>query len=508
MNKTAVNPWLIAPLVALAAFMEVLDISIANVSLQHIAGSLGASPDEATWVLTAYLVTNAIALPVSGWLSEYFGRTRFFMGCIAGFTLSSLACGLAPSLTWLIIFRTIQGLTGGALQPVSQAILADSFPIHQRAMAFSIYGIAVVAAPAIGPTLGGWITDQYSWHWIFLINVPIGMILISLIQRFVPLDAPPENRKKVDYFGFSLIAIGLGCLQWVLDRGQHDDWFDSYQIIFLTLCVIVALIWYVLRAKNHRDPIVDIRLFSYRNYALTNLFMFVLGFVLLGSTAMLPLFMQTLLGYTAMDAGLVISPGGIAIMIMMPIVGKLASSYDPRWLISFGLGFTGIALWHLGQINLEVTHVQLAELRVWQTLGLAFLFIPITTMAYVGLPDNANNQTSAMLALMRNLGGGVGIALLVTLLERLGQSNRSILSAHTSSLDLIWQHKLAALTQLVGNPQTALALLDQQLTQQAKLLAFMDGFRWLAVLFFILMPLVWFLKPLPPEAFQKNISAH
>jgi len=504
MNKPAVNPWLIAPLVALAAFMEVLDISIANVSLQHIAGSLGAGPDEATWILTAYLVTNAIALPVSGWLSEYFGRTRFFIACIAGFTISSLACGLAPTLEWLIVFRAIQGLAGGALQPVSQAILADSFPMNQRAMAFSVYGIAVVAAPAIGPTLGGWITDQYSWHWIFLINVPIGIILIALIKRFVPLDSAPRTTKKVDYFGFSLIAIGLGSLQWVLDRGQHADWFDSNAIILLSITVASALLWYIFRALKHPDPIVNIHLFSSRNYALTNLFMFVLGFVLLGSTAMLPLFMQTILGYTAMDAGLVISPGGIAIMIMMPIVGKLASKYDPRWLITFGLVMTGVALWHLGEVNLEISQTQLAELRVWQTLGLAFLFIPITTMAYVGVPDGSNNQVSAMLALMRNLGGSVGIALLVTLLERLGQTNKTFLVAHTSMVNPEWQQKLTHVTQIFGDQTHALAYLNQMLTQQAQLLAYMDGFRVLALMFFILTPLVWLLKPLPEEAFSRK----
>tara|TARA_R100001440_G_scaffold64237_5_gene84740 strand:+ start:16093 stop:17643 length:1551 start_codon:yes stop_codon:yes gene_type:complete len=499
-GKRAINPWLIAPMVALAAFMEVLDISIANVSLQHIAGSLGAGPEESTWVLTAYLVTNAIALPIAGWLSEYFGRTRFFIACIAGFTLASLACGLAPNLEVLILFRAIQGLAGGALQPVSQAILADAFPPAKRAMAFAMYGIAVVAAPAIGPTLGGWITDQFSWHWIFLINVPVGIVLITLIRTYVPDEKPNHDGGKVDYLGFGLIAVGIGSLQWMLDRGQNEDWWDSLEIQLLTIVVVVALLTYIVRSFDQKNPVVDLRLFRYRNYAISNLLMFILGFVLLGSTALLPLFMQTLMGYTALDAGLVISPGGFAIMAMMPIVGKLAGRVDLRYLITFGLLCAGSALWYMGSFTLQVDQYTMAMVRAWQTLGIAFLFIPITSMAYVGLPPSANNQAASMLAFMRNLGGGVGISVLVTLISRLGAHHRVPLVGNTQPGDPEWEQRVSGMSQMLGSQDQALALLNRTVEGQAQLLAYIDSFHFMGLLFIAMIPLVLFLKPGNPEA--------
>lgn len=501
-GRKPINPWFIAPLVALAAFMEVLDMSIANVSLRHIAGSLAASPEEATWVLTSYLVTNAIALPVAGWMSEYFGRTRFYIACIIGFSLASLACGLATSLNALIFFRALQGLAGGALQPVSQAILADAFPLAKRAMAFSIYGIAVVAAPAIGPTLGGWITDQYAWHWIFLINVPVGIVLIFLILRFLPLDKAPDVRAPVDYLGFGLIALGLGLLQWILDRGQHYDWFASELIVVTSAIVVIALYTYILRALKQSSPIVKFDLYRNRNYAIANLMMFVLGFVLLGSTAMLPLFMQSLMGYTALDAGLVMTPGGLIIMALMPVVGKLAGRLDPRVMITFGLVCSASALWHLSGVTLEFAHNQLAHARMWQAAGLAFLFIPINMMAYATLSPDSNNQASSMLALMRNLGGGVGISVLVTLLERFSQRNQVTLIAHTSPVDPEWQERLLQLTHQLGDSQAALAVLDGRLWQQAQLLAYSEGFQLMALMFFLLVPLVWWLNPFPRPPVQ------
>ncbi|MCP5161933.1 MAG: DHA2 family efflux MFS transporter permease subunit [Hahellaceae bacterium] len=506
--RTAINPWLIAPLVALAAFMEVLDIAIANVSLRHIAGSLAASPEEATWILTAYLVTNAIALPVAGWMSEYFGRTRFFMACIFGFTVASMACGMATSLEMLIVFRALQGLAGGALQPVSQAILADAFPLEKRAMAFSVYGIAVVAAPAIGPTLGGWITDEYSWHWIFLINVPIGILLMVLIRRYVPDEPPKLERGRVDYFAFGLIALGLGSLQWVLDRGQHEDWFDSYEIILLSWVVVIALGMYIYRSLNQSAPIVDLKLYRSRNYAIGNVMMFILGVVLFGSTAMLPLFMQSLMDYTATDAGLVLSPGGLAIMFMMPVVGKLASHFDARALITVGLLVTAAALWNMGNLSLDASHETFTYARIWQMVGMSFLFIPINMLAYVGLPPTSNNQASSMLSLMRNLGGGVGISLLITFLARFGENNRAFLASNTSLVDPEWQAKLSEMTKIVGDPQRAMAILDHRLLQQAELLAYLEGFRILAFLFLILVPMVWWLKPFALHAEQNALPAH
>lgn len=503
--KRAINPWLIAPMVALAAFMEVLDMSIANVSLQNIAGSLAAGPDEATWVLTSYLVTNAIALPIAGWMSDYFGRTRFFIVCVAGFSLASLACGLAPSLGALIAFRAIQGLAGGALQPVSQAILADAFPPDKRPMAFAMYGIAVVAAPAIGPTLGGWITDSFTWHWIFLINVPVGLVLMYLILTFVPDEPANHDGSPVDYFGFFLIAVGLGSLQWVLDRGQTDDWWSSTEIRVLTGVVVVALLTYIVRSFDQKNPIVDLRLFRNKNYAVSNLLMFILGFVLLGSTAMLPLFMQSLLHYTALDAGLVISPGGFAVMALMPVVGQLTGRVDLRLMISLGLVLGGTALWHMGSFNLEVDQWTLGAVRAWQTSGIAFLFIPISALAYVGLPMSANNQASAMLAFMRNLGGGVGISLLVTLLTRLSAHHQVPLAAHTSPGDPQWQAYLMHLEQLLGQKMPALALAAERLHSQAQLLAYLDGFHIMGAMFFLMIPVVWLLKPGDAEA---AVGAH
>ncbi|WP_369601375.1 DHA2 family efflux MFS transporter permease subunit [Hahella sp. SMD15-11] len=506
---TRTNPWFIAPLVALAAFMEVLDISIANVSLQHIAGNLGASPEESTWILTAYLITNAIALPVSGWMSEYFGRTRFFNACILGFTVASLACGTATSLEALILFRTIQGLTGGALQPVSQAILADVFPPSKHGMAFAIYGIAVVAAPAIGPTLGGWITDTYSWHWIFLINVPVGLVLLMLLKRYLPADDAPEahTRKPVDYIGFGLIATGLGALQWVLDRGQTEDWFNSDVIVGMTLLCIVATGYYIARALDQEAPIIDLSLFRYRNYALANLVMFILGAVLMGSTAMLPLFMQMLLGYTALDAGLVLSPGGLAIMVMMPVVGRLSSKLDLRALITAGLLCSAAALWTLGNLTLSISHEQLVWLRVWQAAGLAFLFIPTTTIGFSGLPPGATNQASAMMAFMRNLGGAVGIAVLVTFLTRITDMDRVIFVAHSDPASPRWQLYYQHLLELTGSPERALRLADLRWTAQGQLDAFSTGFRGLALLFLALIPAIWRVRRLPPAA-QGPAGAH
>src|ERR1700674_2961131 len=333
--RPAVNPWIIAMAVTLATFMEVLDTSIANVSLPHIAGSLSAGTDESTWVLTSYLVSNAIVLPLSGWISSIIGRKRFYMSCVAIFTLSSLLCGLAPNLGMLIFFRILQGAGGGGLQPSEQAILADTFPPAKRGMAFAVYGLAVVLAPAIGPTLGGWITDNFTWRWIFLLNIPVGILSLMLTSRLI--QAPPHMKRKklsetrIDYIGLGLVALVLGTLQVVLYKGQRDDWFESHFILALTVISAVSLIFVVFWEWNHKDPIIDLHLFRERTFAAANFLMFMLGFALLRSTLLLPLFMQTLLGYTAERSGMALSPLGFAIMVMMPIVGFLLSRYSPRY---------------------------------------------------------------------------------------------------------------------------------------------------------------------------------
>ena len=500
------SPWAIAPVVALAAFMEVLDISIANVALQHIAGSLSASQDESTWVLTSYLVTNAIVLPISGWLSEVFGRKRLFTACIIGFTLTSLLCGLAPSLLLLVVFRAMQGFAGGGLQPVSQAILADSFPPEKRGMAFAFYGLAVVFAPAIGPTLGGWITDQASWRWVFLINVPVGVLLLTLVAAMVH-DAPDAEAKRkqrlargvhVDYIGFGLLALGLGGLQVVLDKGERDDWFSSHFILVLSILVTLALVAFVVRELRAEEPIVDLRLLKNRNFAVANILMFILGFVLLGSTQLIPQFVQTSLGYSATQAGLVLSPGGLALVFFMPIMGKLVTRVDARWLIMFGLCLSGVSLLYMTHFDLQVDYTTIALARLFQALGLAFLFIPINTAAYVGIPREKTNMGTALVNLSRNLGGSIGISLVQTLFARRMQFHQSVLTERITDFSTSSSSLLASLTahfqdlpgRAVDAAQQAQAAFYGLVQQQAVMLSFIDSFKFMALVFLGAVPVV------------------
>ncbi|MBS63763.1 DHA2 family efflux MFS transporter permease subunit [Salinisphaera sp.] len=503
------NRWLIAAVVGLAAFMEVLDISIANVSLSHIAGSLSASQEEATWVLTSYLVANAIVLPVSGWFSQVLGRKRFFVVSIVLFSVASLLCGMAPSLGWLIVFRILQGLGGGGLQPVSQAILADSFPPRQRGMAFAIYGVAVVFAPAIGPALGGYITDHASWHWIFLLNVPVGIVLLILAGALVKDSAAYEAARRakladgfrIDYVGFALLALGLGCLQVMLDKGQQNDWFDSHFIlangIIAALCLGALICW----EPFQKHPIMDLRLFRFSNFAFANLLMFMLGFVLLGSTLLIPQFVQSALGYTSTLAGLVISPGGFAIVLMMPVVGFLSNKIEARWLIAFGLVVVSASMFHLASFNLDVSFDQLVVARVFQTVGLAFLFIPITSVAYIGVPADKTDQVSALINLARNIGGSVGISLVTTWLARRSQYHQNVLVENVTPYHDQYRETLASLTahfqqmgaSLEAARGQALASIYQLVGEQAQMLAFIDDFWLLGVILAALVPLVFFL---------------
>src|SRR5579862_4321277 len=379
------NRWAIALTVTLATFMEVLDTSIANVALPHIAGGLGASQDEATWVLTSYLVSNAIILPASAYLTSFMGRKRFYMICVVLFGISSALCGLAPSLGLLIFFRVLQGAGGGGLAPSEQAILADTFPPEKRGQAFALYGLAVVCAPAIGPTLGGWITDNFDWRWCFFINIPVAIVSLFLTSRIV--EDPPhivEEVKRVqsqglnlDYFGFALLALGFGSLEFVMDKGQEDDWFGSRVITtFIVVCVLsllVLIVWELFQIRRRHRPILDLTMFRNRNFAVAFVLMFVLGFVLFGTTVMIPQFVQSLLGYTAEQAGLVISPGGLMVMAMMPIVGFLVSRIDPRWMIVYGFAICSAALFTMLNLNLGVSYGYVAMLRVFQAAGLAFL---------------------------------------------------------------------------------------------------------------------------------------
>ena len=506
----AVNPWIIALAVTLATFMEVLDTSIANVALPHIAGSLSAGQDESTWVLTSYLVSNAIVLPLSGWLSSIVGRKHFYMGCVALFTVSSFLCGFAPNLPMLIVFRILQGAGGGGLQPSEQAILADTFPPAKRGMAFAVYGIAVVMAPAIGPTLGGWITDNFSWRWIFFVNIPVGILSLVLTSRLIQ-DPPYFKRRKlretqIDYIGLGLVALGLGTLQVVLDKGQREDWFESNFIVVLTAISVASLVWVIIWEWYHKDPIIDLHLFRERTFAAANFLMFMLGFALLGSTLLLPLFMQTLLGYTAERSGMALSPGGFAIMLAMPLVGFLLSRYSPRYLLMFGLALLSLSLFHMTTFDLDVDFKTLMLARVYQAIGMAFLFVPINTAAYAFLPREKNNAASGLMNLARNIGGSVGISFVTTMLARRAQFHQVRLSENLSAANPSFRSALQGLTNtysaggagtgsgLGTASQHAYAMLQANIIRQSTMLAYIDNFWILAVIIGCLLPFVFLIK--------------
>jgi len=515
------NPWIIALTVTLATFMEVLDSSIANVALPHIAGSLAASQDESTWVLTSYLVSNAIVLPISAWLASTFGRKRFYMTCVAIFTVSSFLCGLAPSLGVLILFRILQGFGGGGLAPSEQAILADTFPSSMRGLAFSVYGMAVVVAPAIGPTLGGWITDNYSWRWIFYINIPVGLLSLFLTSRLV--EDPPylaEEREKrgvlrVDYVGLGLIALAVGCLQLVLDKGQEADWFAAPYITVALTVAAVALVCWIVWEWRHPQPIVDIKLFKNRNFATAMFFTFVLGIVLYGTTVVIPQFLQSLMGYSAVKAGEAMSGGGLMMMVMMPVAGILVSKVDARFMIATGFAMTALALHHMStHLNLEIGFGTAAMLRVYQTLGLAFIFIPSNTLAYVGIPRFKNNQVSGINAFIRNIGGSIGISLISTFLTRLEQRHQTFMvaNAHAGNpkFDAMIHGLTGALSAAGVNPTTATEQAYRRvyltIQAQAATLAYVDIASYLTVLVAGLIPFVALMRR-PPRAAASSESA-
>jgi DHA2 family multidrug resistance protein len=506
--RPAINPWIIAITVTLATFMEVLDTSIANVALPHIAGSLSAGQDESTWVLTSYLVSNAIVLPLSGWLSSIVGRKNFYMGCVALFTISSFLCGLAPNLTTLIIFRVLQGAGGGGLQPSEQAILADTFPPAKRGMAFAVYGMAVVTAPAIGPTLGGWITDNFTWRWIFFINIPVGIISILLTTRLIQ-DPPYLKRRKlaetkIDYIGLGFVALGLGTLQVVLDKGQRDDWFESHFIVAMSVIAAASLIFVFFWEWRHKDPIIDLHLFKDRTFGISNLLMFMLGFALLGSTLLLPLFSQTMLGYTAQEAGLSLMPGGFVIILLLPLVGFLLSRYSPRWLLLFGLCILSASLFHMTNFDLDIDFRTVAVARMIQAAGMAFLFVPINTAAYAFLPRDKNNAASGLMNLARNIGGSVGISVVTTMLDRRAQVHLNYLSARLSSSNQALQARIKGLTQMVqshgGGPSSPVtwALIQSAVGRQATMLAYVDCFWLLGVAILLMIPMVFLIKKSKP----------
>jgi DHA2 family multidrug resistance protein len=497
------NPWAIALTVTLATFMEVLDTSIANVSLPHIAGSLSASQDESTWVLTSYLVSNAIVLPVSGWFATKFGRKRFYMTCVILFTVSSLLCGLAPNLGLLIFFRVLQGVGGGGLAPSEQAILADTFAPQKRATAFAVYAMAVVLAPAIGPTLGGFITDHYSWRWVFLINVPVGIVSLFLSSRM--LQDPPylvEAKKRaggLDYIGLGLIAVGLGALELVLDKGQEDDWFHSSTITTFAVIAAVALICFIIWEWRQEHPVVEVRLFKSRNFAVTNLMMLVLGLTLYGSTVLLPQYLQVWMGYSALDAGMVLSPGALVFVALMPIIGPLVSKVGPRALIAVGFTILAGALYYTSRtLHPGIDFSTATWMRIYLTTGLAFLFVPVNTLAYAGVPLSKNNSVSGIMNLSRNMGGDIGIAVVTTLIARRAQMHQERIVSHFVPGAQAFAAKLSGIAHAleragmssVQATKQAYAVVYRQLLQQAQTLAYLDTLLVFACLAALMVPLV------------------
>jgi DHA2 family multidrug resistance protein len=500
------NPWLIAVIVSIATFMLVLDTSIANVALLQIGGSLAASQEESTWIITTYLVANAIIVPVSGWLASVIGRKRFYMICVAGFTLASLLCGLAWSINSLIVFRVLQGLSGGGMAPSEQAILADTFRPDQRAQAFALYGIAVIIAPTVGPTLGGWITDNYSWHWIFFINVPFGLMSLGLVHwLLVEPPALEEERRellrkglKIDYVGFILVALWLGCLEIVLDEGQLKDWFSSPLIVGCTLISVVSLIALVPWEMRREDPIVDVRLVFGRQFGMSFVIMMAVGAVLFASTQILPQLLQEAFGYSAYLSGLSMMPGGVAMLFMMPIAAQITGRIQPKYLICVGLAAISLSMWHMTSLSPDVSFGWFQWARVFQMMGLPFLFIPINTVAYDGLAPEKTNNASALINMARNLGGSFGISLANTVVARRSQFHHERLAEAVTPGSTAYQDTLAQAqhffqaqgASLAHAREAAFGWIAKVVGSQSLLLAYMDVF-WVSSIFALCMiPLV------------------
>jgi len=516
LNRPHVNPWIVAIAVMFGTFMEVLDTTVVNVSLPHIAGNLSASIDEATWVLTSYLVANAVILPMTGWLANYFGRKRLLMMSVTGFTIASFFCGFAVSLPMLIVFRVLQGAAGGALQPLSQAVLLESFPPEKRGKAMGMWGLGIVVAPILGPVLGGWLTDSYSWRWVFYINIPVGVICLLMTRAFV-WDPPYIQRgsAKIDYWGIGLLTVGIGALQILLDKGQQEDWFESQWITGLLVVTILSLPAFVVRELKIEAPVVNLRAFRDRSFATGTFLMTVLGFVLYGSLVLLPIWLQTLLDYPSLQAGIALAPRGLGSMVAMPLVGALIGRFDARKFLAAGLFLAAGTLWRFSMLNANVGYWDLFWPQFIQGMALAMLFVPLSTISMNRITkENMGNATS-LFNLLRNIGGSMGIAGVTTMFARRQQTFINTLGQHVTPYGTgsrITMHGMESLFQARGaDPATAYhkayAGLFGMVQRQAVMLSFINVFQVLAVMFLAIIPLILLMRR-PGKVAPGEMAAH
>jgi DHA2 family multidrug resistance protein len=498
-----VNPWIVAIAVMFATFMEVLDTTVVNVSLPHIAGSLSASVDEASWALTSYLVANAVILPMTGWLANFFGRKRTLITAVMGFTTASVMCGMATSLPMLIVFRIIQGATGGALQPLSQAVMLEAFPPQDRGKAMAFWGLGIVVAPMLGPVLGGWLTDNYSWRWVFYINLPVGLASVIMTRLFI-FDPPYIRRgsRGIDYWGIGMLTVGVGALQVVLDKGQEEDWFESHFILALALLAGIGIVAFIVRELKARDPVVNLRVFKDRTYSAGVFLMTVLGFVLYGSLLLLPVFLQTLLGYPALQAGIAMAPRGLGSFLMMPLVGTVLGRLDSRKVLAVGLVGAAWTLYDLSTLNLNAGYWDIFWPQFIQGAALAMLFVPLTTATMDRIRREEMGNATSMFNLMRNIGGSVGIATATTFLFRRQQLHTQILGGHVNPFSTQTQNFLQGLSATMmargSDPVTAehraYGAIWGAVQRQASMQAFVDTFRFMAVVFLLVLPLLFVMK--------------
>ncbi len=510
-----VNPWFIAAAVMFATFMEVLDTSIAAVALPYIAGSLSASNDEATWVLTSYLVANAIVLPMSNWFSLRFGRKKFLLTCVVIFTFASFLCGASPTLGFMLAARVLQGAGGGALQPISQAILVESFPPAKRGAAMAVFALGVVVAPVLGPTLGGWLTDTYSWRYAFYINIPIGIIAFFMINHFVHDPSYIKNARvpKFDNIGLGTLIVWTGALQVVLDKGQEDDWFGATWIRWTVAALVISFLWFCYHSWTKKDPLVDLKILKDRNFLIGSTLIFLFGVAIYSTTTVLPLFYQELLGYTAFTAGVAVAPRGIGAILGMPVIGILSNKIDPRWSLTFGFGLFGITTLYFGNITLDISPTTLLLPILLTGFALSFVFVPISTAAYGTLRPEQVGNGSGIFNLMRNVGGSIGISIAQTLLTRRSAAHQNDIINSVPVSGQQFQNSLQGAQQslsgsygAVNNMAPALGQLYNELGRQSLLWAFVDVFRWLALLCALCVAVVWTFKKVKPGA--APVGAH